>query len=278
MLKHLQPLPISEEMLGAYLEGNLTADEVGYVESFLETDDVLKGLVDEIDVFQDDWTDIHENDSDFVFEQEIDNFILPEIGLNMINSIGLMNREMNSDYNVSFGQLTPEDIHQKYPDTCAIKSQQIILESVGIEVSEDELLAESIEKGLYIPGQGGTAMPDVGGLMEDHGMTVDRFVNASIDDLALELAHGHHIIVGVDSGELWEPGKWESFEDYLGYLVDAGGADHALIVSGIQVNPLTAEREVILTDPGTGEIAHIYTVEQFLDAWDDSANFMVIAE
>ena len=48
MLKHLQPLPISEEMLGAYLEGNLTADEVGYVDSVLQTDELLKGIVEEV--------------------------------------------------------------------------------------------------------------------------------------------------------------------------------------------------------------------------------------
>ncbi len=48
MLKHLQPLPISEEMLGAYLEGNLTAEEVGYVESALQTDELLKGIVEEV--------------------------------------------------------------------------------------------------------------------------------------------------------------------------------------------------------------------------------------
>lgn len=48
MLKHLQPLPISEEMLGAYLEGNLTMDEVGYVESALQSDELLKGIVEEV--------------------------------------------------------------------------------------------------------------------------------------------------------------------------------------------------------------------------------------
>lgn len=278
MLKHLQPLPISEEMLGAYLEGNLTVEETSYVESVMESDDILKGLIDDVDDVLRYGADILRYESNPVFDQDMEDFLLPEIDYKIINSIGHMNSEMNSDYNVSFGQLTPEEIHQKYPDTCAIKSQQIILESVGVEISEDELLIESIEKGLYVPGQGGTAMPDVGVLLEDHGMTVSRFVNASIDDLALELAKGHHIIVGVDSGELWEPNRWESFEDYLDHLVDSGGADHALIVSGIQVNPLTAEREVILTDPGTGEIAQTYTVEQFMDAWDDSSNFMVIAE
>lgn len=48
MLKYLQPLPVSEEMLGAYLEGNLSAEEVSYVESFLQTDMNLKELVEEV--------------------------------------------------------------------------------------------------------------------------------------------------------------------------------------------------------------------------------------
>lgn len=76
MLKHLQPLPISEEMLGAYLEGNLTADEVGYVESFLETDDVLKGLVDEIGETSSDW--MMEN-LDTPLYDELNGMELPEI-------------------------------------------------------------------------------------------------------------------------------------------------------------------------------------------------------
>ena len=61
MLKHLQPLPISEEMLGAYLEGNLTADEVGYVESALQTDELLKGIVDEVNRDGIDWTSLVDN-------------------------------------------------------------------------------------------------------------------------------------------------------------------------------------------------------------------------
>lgn len=177
------------------------------------------------------------------------------------------------DKDMPLGQLTTNDIQQKYPDTCAIKSQQIILESNDIKVSEDELVSESIENGWYVPGQGGTSPVDVGNLLESHGMTVSRFVHASIDDIATALAQGHHVIVGVDSGELWDSGTWETFEDFL----NSGGADHALIVSGIQLNPLTAEREVVLTDPGTGEVAHSYTIDQFLDAWGDSDNFMVIA-
>lgn len=61
MLKHLQPLPISEEMLGAYLEGNLTTEEVWYVESALQTDELLKGIVDEVNRDGIDWTSLADN-------------------------------------------------------------------------------------------------------------------------------------------------------------------------------------------------------------------------
>ena len=274
MLKHLQPLPISEEMLGAYLEGNLTAEETSYVESVVEKDYSLRSLVDELADSTCDMSEITYWGTESLVDEDIAAFQLPDINMLMITGDKSMDDIMNSEYNVPFGKLTPGDIKQRYPDTCAIKSQQIILESHDLNISEDELVKESIDKGLYMPGQGGTTMMDVGVLLEDHGMTVKRFINASVDDIALELAQGHHVIVGVDSGELWKPGRWENFEDFL----NSGGADHALIVSGIQVNPLTSEREVVLTDPGTGEVAQVYTVEQFEDAWNDSSNFMVIAE
>ena len=148
-----------------------------------------------------------------------------------------------------------------------------LLGGLGVLLYGFKVLSESIEKGWYVPGQGGTSSMNVGNLLESHGMTVSRFIHASMEDIATALAQGHHVIVGVDSGELWNSGTWETFEDFL----NSGGADHALIVSGIQLNPLTAEREVVLTDPGTGEVAHTYTIDQFLDAWGDSDNFMVIA-
>ena len=76
MLKHLEPLQISEEMLGAYLEGNLAADEVGYVESVLQNDELLKGIVDEVNSDGVDWVNHTVNasmclDMDLIFDLHI---------------------------------------------------------------------------------------------------------------------------------------------------------------------------------------------------------------
>lgn len=163
-----------------------------------------------------------------------------------------------------------QDVLQGYPDTCAIKCQQLILESNGMEVSETELRNEAAANGWYSPGYG-TPMENVGSLLESHGMEVNRCTGASISDIAGELSQGRQVIVGVDSGELWNAGHDEAFED----LIYGGQADHALLVSGITVDPFTAEESILLTDPGTGDVCMEYPAEQFEDAWDDSGNFMV---
>ena len=87
MLKHLQPLSISEEMLGAYLEGNLTADEVCYVESCLKSDIDLQELVDEVGYAGSDWAketviDLNPEYSAFEFED----FDLPEVDGHLLDS------------------------------------------------------------------------------------------------------------------------------------------------------------------------------------------------
>jgi len=162
------------------------------------------------------------------------------------------------------------DVQQNYSDTCAIKSQQLIMYEFGINVSEEQCMEYSREHGWY--GQGwGTQIEDVGKLLEAAGIPCSQYKEANIFDLANELQQGHKVIVAVDSGELWQGGSEnEIFED----LYQGEKPDHALIVSGIDVsdpeNPM-----VIITDPGTGEAAHQYPLDMFMDAWSDSQCFMV---
>lgn len=174
------------------------------------------------------------------------------------------------NHSISFQGLAPADIHQTYPDTCAIKAQQIILEQHGISMTEDQLVQESIDNGWYYPGSG-TRVCDIGNLLELHGLEIEKHVDSSVDDITSNLAKGNAVIIGVDSGELWNPGFNEELEDYI----CGPQADHALIVSGISVNPLTGNQEILLTDPGTGDVLHSYELDTFMDAWADSNNFML---
>lgn len=163
------------------------------------------------------------------------------------------------------------DGQQSYPDTCAIRCQEFILEQfTGREIDEKLLVQEAFEHGWYRPGWG-TNPEDVGKLLELHGIAVNRYQHASIFHLAHELAQGHKVIVAVDAKELWHGNSiLEEILDTMGFK----SANHAVVVSGIDTSAPNNVR-VILSDPGTGQAVARYPLEQFLDAWRDSNFFMV---
>lgn len=79
MIKNIKPLPISEETLGAYLEGNLSSTETAQVEDMMKLDNDFRDFVAEISVADPDITesifDAHPN-----FDTE---FELPEVPLTL---------------------------------------------------------------------------------------------------------------------------------------------------------------------------------------------------
>ena len=173
-------------------------------------------------------------------------------------------------------QIQFPEIFQGYDSTCAIRSQQIILRDYGIDVSQEQLIDFASQNGWYSDG---TPMGCVGYILQSAGVDVHQQINATVYDLINELAQGHRIIVGVDSGELWAARNHdlsarlsEIWED----LHQGEQADHALIVAGVDVNPKDpSDVKVILTDPGTGDLRLEYSLNQFMDAWEDSGCFMV---
>ena len=163
------------------------------------------------------------------------------------------------------------EVYQFYPDTCAIQSQHIVLKQFGIDVTQNEMIEVAKENGWYVSGHG-TPPEYVGKLLEHYGVNVEATEGNNIFNLVNELAQGHQVIVGVDSGELVFPEK-EIGEDYIvGEM-----ADHALVVVGVDTSD-PDNVKVIVTDPGTGNRQWAYTEEQFMDAWKDSNCMMVSTE
>lgn len=181
--------------------------------------------------------------------------------------------EMNNA-NTLFGLPTynaeSEKIQQLFNDTCAIKSQEIVMNAAGLDVTECGLREEAIQNGWYAPGLG-TPMEDVGKLMEAHGLQVEQQLHGNMFNLVSELSKGNPVIVGVDSGELWNSGFEEKIED----IFRGPCADHALIVGGVEFNDDFSGGTVNLIDPGTGDFATGYDMDLFEDAWADSDHFMV---
>ena len=163
---------------------------------------------------------------------------------------------------------------QVHSDTCAIVSQEFIIESLtGEHVSEDSLMHEAIDHGWYTPG-GGTPTDQVGDLLEDHGIHVEREYGATLSDMADKLSHHQKVIVAVNGEDIWYHGTdSDPLASYPG--IPGQSADHAVEVIGMDdANP--THPLVILNDPGTSDGRGIkIPADVFEQAWSSSDHFMM---
>lgn len=311
----IKELPVSEEMLGAYLENTLSGIELSNVEDVMSTNPFIAEILEDANnlsyfsdaddlwinsqsvnglsdlVYQD--SDIYPANEDEFYIDDIDDSIIShhyEIANNIINTVFDMgiNSSTNLESSIAdrlFGEegngsspIFDPMIFQGPEGVCAIRSQQIILRDYGVDIPLEDLKQYAIEQGWYDAGEnGGTPMMYVGSLLEACGISMRQDVNCTVYDLVNELAQGHRVIVGVDANELWA----ERSNNYIGQLKESfkdlmnEGANHALVVAGVEVNPNSPEDvKVILTDPGTGDLRIEYTLDGFMDAWEDSNCFM----
>jgi len=157
---------------------------------------------------------------------------------------------------------------QDAPDTCAVVSQEYIINSfTGENITEEELALEAMEKDYYQPGIG-TYQDSVGNLLEDHGIEVERTDNNTIKDIKTLLDGNHKIIAAVDAYEIWYP----SLEEQLKDIFIMPEANHAVMVTGYD----DSNEEIILNDPGHpfGKEMKV-PLSDFENAWADSNNYAV---
>lgn len=174
-------------------------------------------------------------------------------------------------------------IWQGNQPTCAIRCQEIILREYGIYHTQEELIEFAKQNGWFDPDpvKGGTDKYAIGNILDACGIPTTRTENATIYDIISELKAGHRVIVSVDANELWvkkEPNIFkralaqvknkanDEIQDFLGIE----GANHALIVAGVNVNPKDpSDIKVTLIDSGTGDVCVQYTFKEFHCAWSD---------
>ena len=304
---------VSIEKLAAFLDGNLSSEEAHAIEDIISNDASLQAIDNVIDAVDMTLASYTADDIILPYDLSDNAFEIPTIenipdlesfqddhsmdfshpasdrlgDTNESIAIELNNSQSqtkdfndmasnHSDASLQEGPVigTPGDeYHQTYADTCAIKSQQIIMNEFGIPCTEDELVQYSIEHGLY-HGQG-TALMDVGKLLDVADIPYTQMENANVFNIVNELAQGHKVIVGVDSDELWNNDTvCSKFVNWMKDFIQGENPNHALIVAGIDTSDPN-NIKVLVTDPGSGDHNKAYPLEQFLDAWSDSRCFMV---
>lgn len=289
-IEQLQELPVSEEMLGAYMEGKLDRYEMEDVSKIISNNDLLNKIVNNVKIDVDSEIQLTDEiiEDDFLYKmQNTENILFTNNNIynsNIMKENRLTNEQLGAMAAKSlFGEdaMGVQDamIYQGDEGICAIRSQQIILRDYGIDISIDELKNFAIQNGWYDPSEnGGTPMWAIGNLLESCNIDCRQQTDCTIYDIVNELAQGHRVIVGVDSYELWasrEDDIVKITKEWFNDIFKGDTPNHALIVAGVEVNPNDPEDvKVILTDPGTGDLRIEYDLDTFMDAWKDSHCFM----
>ena len=148
---------------------------------------------------------------------------------------------------------------------CSLECEKYILRKFNIEFDEEQLLQNAIKNGWQ--KETGTALHNVGRHLEAKGLAVARQYNASIDDIVNALNANDSVIVAVDGGELLGNRTEEIIEDILIGEIP----DHTVVVLSCD----TVNNCVIVHDPNSPNSENTYPIEQFVDAWNDSKNYLV---
>lgn len=184
----------------------------------------------------------------------------------------------NSDAACVVGNLgDAENWHwQGQTNDCAVVSQEMILDSFGkefgIDFTQEQLVEIASANGWY---DNGTPMMHMGSLLEAHGIPVEQGFGGTLETLSERLEQGEKVIVSLDADEIWTSEQDAAWEDYQGDSIPGQDPNHAVQVIGIDYSNPDSPM-VILNDPGHPEGGEMkIPAEQFINAWDDSGNYMV---
>ena len=148
---------------------------------------------------------------------------------------------------------------------CSLECEKYILRKLNIEFDEQQLIENAVQNGWQ--KDQGTALHNVGRHLENQGLVVTRQYKCAVADIAIALNEGKSVIVAVDGGELLGNRIEEIAEDvFVGQI-----PDHTVVVLSCDMN----EGRVSLFDPNSANAEDCYPIDQFVDAWNDSKNYLV---
>lgn len=250
-------MKITTELLAAYVEGNVSQKEREAVRMYLaKNPEIMDSVL-------------------FATENDYNSFdsIQPEYN-SYINNLDMMLDEIKGHHPFPF-QSSPSIkttiTHKKTmaamntsDNLCVIRCEGIALRHFGYSISDEELIEESKRNGWL--QKAGTMYTDIGKLSQSHGLHVQQIDNCTTEQLHNMITSKNIVIAFVDEGELIGNYIQEKEED-----CNYGGCpDHVVIIHAVNKDTVT------IKDSYTPEQENTYSLNQFLDAWEDSNNYLVV--
>lgn len=168
--------------------------------------------------------------------------------------------------------LTPEEALAASDITtrnlCAVQCEAFIMQQKGIEITSGTLAEQAQANGWITPE--GMPIANIGKLLEHQGFSVSRKYLASIKDIQHAITNGHLLIAVIDGGELVGDSEQEVLEDTLVGEIP----DHAVVVTAYD----PVRKFIGIYDPQTIPVFDEYPLARFVEAWEDSNNYIIIVD
>lgn len=157
--------------------------------------------------------------------------------------------------------MTAMAAQQKGNYLCDIECEEFVLLQFGIEITHKSLLDEAYHN-CWLKDKG---MPlyNIGRLLEKNNLSVSRRYSSTIEDIKRLLEAGNQLIAVLDNALL--EGKDKDAED-------KALPNHAVAISSLS----TDTEEITLFNPSKEEELTTYKVTSFLQAWQQSNNYLVV--
>lgn len=250
-------MEITNELLAAYAEGNVSESERNAVRQYLienpkELESVMMMMDEDYDIQLDNH---YKNTPSYSFNHELD-VLLDEID----------SEDTDSTSTVDILPIMSRAAQNTVDNLCAVRCEGYALRTLGIDVSDQELEKEAESQGLL--KSDGTPLHCIGLLSERYGIYAARRYSCSIDDIIQAIAKDEIVIATVDNTELRQTLDDASRND----IVYGESPNHSVVIQSIDIDSCT----ITILDPGVPDSSQTYPLDIFQNAWDDSANYLVI--
>ena len=157
--------------------------------------------------------------------------------------------------------MTAMAAQQKDNYLCDIECEEFVLHQFGIEITHKSLLDEAY-RNCWLKDKG-IPLYNIGRLLEKNNLSVSRRYNSTLKDIKRLLEAGNQLIAVLDNAMLDGIGNSDE---------DKALPNHAVAISSLS----TDAEEITLFNPSTEEELTTYKVTSFLQAWQQSNNYLVV--
>ena len=249
-------MEITNELLAAYAKGNVSESERESVRQYLidnpkELESVMMMMDEDYDIQLDGHVA-----SSRTFDEELDR---------LLDEIDSEEPDENAQ-SVSILPIMSRAAQNTVDNLCAVRCEGYALRALGIDVSDQELQKEAEENG-WLKSEG-TPLHCIGLLSERYGIYAARRYKCSIDDIIQAIAKEEIVIATVDNTELSQTLEEASKNDFENGEIP----NHSVVIQYVDLDNST----ITILDPGVPDSSQIYPLDVFQNAWDDSANYLIV--